>query len=130
MSTYDIALDAIQQFLTAEHPDYSTFIEYIDPILKELKEPSIELNTIVFIGINEIQLLIISNNRAQTSSHFVPIEIIKAPNPLLAAKIHTINNDIEETTARKHMAEITAASCQDHLTKLFKELENLQSKNP
>lgn len=125
MTLYDIALNAVQQHLTAEHPDYGTFIEHIDPILKELQEPSIELNSIVFIGINEIQLLIISNNRARTTSHLIPTEIIKAQNPLLAAKIHSINKDIEDTTARKQMAEITAASCQDHLTKLYKKLQEL-----
>ena len=95
MNLYELTLDAELQVDTYKNPEIDEWRAAIDPILQAAGQPIVGIDSVDFINLNTIELSITTSYSVrccdQTNTIRIPLNILKAANPIKAANLFRLN---------------------------------------
>lgn len=131
MTLYDLTVVAEHRVSTYKNPNISEWIAAIDPVLSAAGQPCICTDTVEDITIGETTLWIKTSYSvrgcADTNSIEIPLDIITASDPVHAARLFKVTNDIERFTNAIKSSEEAIKSDTAKLQKFLAEKENLEN---
>lgn len=131
MNLYELTVAAEYKIATYRNTDISEWIAAIDPVLSAAGQSFICTDTVEDITIGETTLCINTSYSvrgcADTNSIEIPLNIITASDPVHAAQLFKVTNDIERFTNAIKNSEEDIKRDTAKLQKLLDERENLEN---